>query len=166
MSRTARDLDPSPRAPGRAPGRVYLHPGQLAALDDGGPLSTILGSCVGVCLHDPRARLGGLNHFLLPRSPAGQPSPRYGDVAVRRLVAEVERLGGERMRLVATVVGGACVVDAFRDRARDLGRSNVEVARVLLEDLGIVIVAEHVGGTRGRRVSFDPVSGDVTVRQL
>ena len=149
-----------------AGGRTYLHPGQLAALDRGGPLSTILGSCVGVCLHDPVARLGGLNHFLLPRAPAGTASPRYGDVAVRRLVEEVERIGGERMRLVATLVGGACVVEAFRGRARELGPANVEAARAGLLELGVAVIAEHVGGARGRRVSFDPVSGFVAVRLL
>jgi chemotaxis protein CheD len=154
------------RADALAAGRTYLHPGQLAALSRGGPLSTILGSCVGVCLHDPGARLGGLNHFLLPRAPAGTDSPRYGDVAVRRLVDAVERLGGERMRLVATLVGGACVVDAFRGRARELGHSNVEVARAELGDLGVTVIAEHVGGARGRRVTFDPVNGFVAVRLL
>ncbi len=159
-------------APGRrgalepAPGRTYLHPGQLSALSRGGPLSTVLGSCVGVCLHDPVARLGGLNHFLLPHAPAGTDSPRYGDVAIRRLVEEVERLGGERLRLAATLVGGACVVAAFRQRARDLGRANVEVARAELLDLGVAVIAEHVGGDRGRRVTFDPVNGFVAVRLL
>ena len=159
-------LAPPRATPIAASDRVYLHPGQLAVLGRKGALTTILGSCVGVCLHDPSARVGGLNHYLLPIAPATQPSTRFGDIAVRQLVEEVERLGGDRMRLVATIIGGACVLEAFRGRARDLGRANVDVARATLDHLGITVIAEHVEGLRGRRVVFDPFSGDVIVREL
>ncbi len=153
-------LPPYPRAE-----RTYLHPGQLAALSRPGLLTTILGSCVGVCLHDPEARVGGLNHFLLPTDGTGA-SARYGDVAMPRLVELIERMGGRRARMVATIVGGACVLDAFRGRAAELGQSNVRLARISLAAMGITIVAEHVGGTRGRRVVFEPFSGDLAVHEL
>ena len=155
---------PSDRPPQQAE-RTYLHPGQLAALDGPGLLTTILGSCVGVCLHDPEARVGGLNHFLLP-SQGGGDSARYGDVAMPRLVELVEQMGGRRSRMVATIVGGACVLDGFRGRAAELGQSNVRLARIALDAMGIAIIAEHVGGTRGRRVVFEPVSGEITVHVL
>ena len=35
-------------------------------VDSEKPLSTLLGSCVAVCLFDPQLRIGGLNHFMLP----------------------------------------------------------------------------------------------------
>jgi len=147
-------------------GRVYLHPGQLAVAGAPCTLTTILGSCVGVCLYDPVARVGGLNHFLLPRAPAGGGSPRYGDVAMRRLIDGLSRLGGEPARLTATVVGGACVLDAYRDTTPSLGGANVAAALEALAGAGIRVAAQHVGGHRGRRVLFTTQDGNVLVRTL
>ena len=149
-----------------AGGSVYLHPGQFAVARGPASMGTILGSCVGVCLHDPVVGVGGLNHFLLPRAPAGDTSPRYGDVAMRRLIAELVRLGAEPARLVATIVGGACFLGAAGGRKADLGSANVAVARAALAEARIRVAAEHVEGPRGRRVSFDPHSGNVRIRTL
>lgn len=146
--------------------RIYLHPGQLAVAQSEGTLSTILGSCVAVCLHDPELELGGLNHFLLPRAPEHDHSTRYGDAATRRLLREMLRRGALFSRLNATVIGGACVLDAYRDRKADLGRSNVRAALDTLAAAGITAVRQDVEGSRGRRVTFDPRTGDVAVRLL
>ncbi len=90
----------SGRADGRVPTgelRIYLHPGQFAVSAHDCTMSTILGSCVGVCLHDPEARVGGLNHYLLPTQGGGT-SARYGDVAIppetiARLRSESRQIG-------------------------------------------------------------------------
>lgn len=163
-------LTPRPgRAAGRVPTgelRVYLHPGQFAVSADDCTMSTILGSCVGVCLHDPVTRVGGLNHFLLPVAPPDAPSPRFGDVAMQRLIAEVCALGAQRGRLLATVIGGACVIEAYQGKAASLGLNNVEAARRALREAGIRITQEQILGNRGRRVAFAPRSGAVLVREL
>ena len=146
--------------------RVYLHPGQLAVAGSDCTLTTILGSCVAVCLHDPEQQIGGLNHFLLPLAPPHEASTRYGDVATRRLLREMERRGSLPHRLVASVIGGACVLDAYQHRKADLGRANVRVARDVLAGAGVTVVMLDVEGQRGRRVTFDPRTGDVAVRLL
>lgn len=143
--------------------RVYLAPGQLQASADAIQVSTILGSCVAVCLWDGEARVGGMNHFLLPRGAAR--SPRFAEHALPMLVAEVLRLGAQRPRLQAKLFGGASVLEAFRD-SRPLGASNVEAAREGLAAESVRIVAEDVGGEFGRKVLFDVQTGSAWVRVI
>ncbi|PYQ18463.1 MAG: hypothetical protein DMF79_14935 [Acidobacteria bacterium] len=106
--------------------RVYLAPGRLYASAEAVQVTTILGSCVSVCLWDAQQRVGGINHFLLPEGVP--PSPRFGASATSLLIEEVLALGARRSRLRAKVFGGACVLEAFR-KSHPLGMRNVEVAR-------------------------------------
>lgn len=149
---------------------TYLHPGHVAVASRATAVTTILGSCVAVCLWDPAGRLGGINHFLLPSVAEGSDvsSPRFGNVAVGQLVERVLALGARRRELQAKVFGGACVIDAFRARPADdhLGLKNVEVAQTLLRHEGIPVVAEDVGGRRGRKVIFHTDSGVALVRLI
>jgi len=146
---------------------VYLAPGQLFASLQPAQASTILGSCVAVFLWDPRLRAGGANHFLLPDwAGNGVASTRYGNVAVERLLRKMEALGCLKRDLRAKLFGGAAVLEALRDRPDHLGAKNVDVARRLLQELGIPVVAEDVGGHRGRKVIFRSDSGLVSVRLI
>ena len=146
---------------------VYLAPGQLFASAEPAEASTILGSCVAVCLWDARSRAGGANHFLLPDwAESGSASPRYGNVAIERLVRQMEGLGAPRRGLQAKLFGGAAVLEAFRGRGNHLGARNVDLARRLLGELGIPIVAEDVGGNRGRKLIFRTDCGLALVRLI
>jgi len=142
---------------------LYLHPGQIAVSDRPLTISTVLGSCVAVCLWDEARGTGGMNHYLLPVSPKGSASARYADHAVPELVARVRSAGGGGA-LVAKVFGGACVIEAFHHD--QLGDRNVEAARELLRRAGVPIVAEDVGGRRGRKLHFCLADGRVAVRVL
>lgn len=144
--------------------RVYLAPGRLHASTEPEQVTTILGSCVAVCVWDPDLRVGGINHFLLPE---GVPSsPRFGDSAVRLLVERVLELGARRSRLRAKIFGGACVLEAFRNDSHPLGARNVEVARERLRAEQIPVVGEDVGGDLGRKLVFDVQTGSAWVRAI
>jgi chemotaxis protein CheD len=150
---------------GRA--KIYLHPGQLFASADGSSVTTILGSCVALCLWDPVSRVGGINHYLLPLwAGSGPSSPRFGDVAVRGLIERVLTLGSDKRRLKAKLFGGACVIAAFRARENHLGMKNVQTAQQLLEQEGIPLVGHDVGGGRGRKLIFHTDDGAAWVKQL
>jgi len=146
----------------------YLPPGQLMACWEPARISTILGSCVAVCLWDPTLGVGGMNHFLLPRGTAATKvtAPRFGTLAVPRLIEEVLAFGGHPHHLRAKVFGGACVLEAFRGRANHLGTQNVEAALESLRKEGIPVVAEDVGGDRGRKLIFSTCDGNAWVRRL
>jgi chemotaxis protein CheD len=127
-------------------------------------LTTILGSCVAACIRDPLAKVGGMNHFLLPGdanrlSPSGE-AERYGVYLMELLVNGLLRRGANRQRLEAKLFGGASVVK----RLSPIGRMNAEFAKRFLATEGIRIVSQSLGDERGRRIEYRPVSGHA--RQL
>jgi chemotaxis protein CheD len=146
---------------------VYLHPGDVFASARPAVVTTILGSCVSVCLTELGTGIGGVNHFLLAQQRTGEnPSPRYGSSAIDMLINRVIALGASRQKLSAMVFGGANVLHAFQEGVRHIGFANVEIARSLLAQRGIPICAEDVGGTRGRRLVFRAQDGNASVRRL
>ena len=147
---------------------VYLEPGGVVAAARPTEVTTILGSCVSVCLWDERLRQGGMNHFLLPTAPYGQsPSSRHGDAAIPMLLRELERLGSQRLNLKAKVFGGAHMAGPpAPGAALTLGQRNAELARRLLGEAGIAIVAEDLGGRAGRKLRFRTDDGMALVKTL
>ncbi len=123
-------------------------------------LTTVLGSCIAACLHDPIAKVGGMNHFLLPDGGGHDRAARYGVNAMEILINGLLRQGALRARLQAKLFGGASVIAGLSD----VGAGNVAFAEKFLADEGIALAGGDVRGTRARRVQFWPVSG--RARQL
>lgn len=147
--------------------RFYLHPGMLFTSRQGHAVTTILGSCIAVCLWDPISRSGGINHFLLPYwNCAGAASTRFGDIAMRELIAQVTAFGCARHQLQAKIFGGACVLEAFQNSRTHLGTQNSDLAKQVLDDEGIPLVGEDIGGRKGRKLIFHTHDGTVWVKQL
>ncbi|MFL5347821.1 MAG: GAF domain-containing protein [Hyalangium sp.] len=147
---------------------LYLEPGGVVAVARPTEVTTILGSCVSVCLWDEQQQVGGMNHFLLPSAPHGQPaSNRHGDVAIPMLLRELERLGGQRQHMRAKIFGGGLMIGPPQPGARpSLGQRNAELARGLLAELGIPIVAEDLGGRSGRKLRFHTHDGSAWTKTL
>lgn len=121
-------------------------------------LATLLGSCVAACIRDPLAGVGGMNHFLLADGSASetrQNLERYGVHAMELLVNGLLKRGAQRHRLEAKLFGGAKTMDGLAD----IGRTNARFARDFIAREEIRLVGECLGGTRGRRIHFWPVSG-------
>lgn len=146
---------------------VYVHPGGLFITTANCRVTTILGSCVAVCLWSASPRIAGLSHFVLPTRPrGGVPHDRYADVSVPRLVSELVQQGARKHLLVAKIFGGASLLGTPQaiGEGSGLGLKNVEAARAELAALDLRIVAEDVGGHHGRKLLFEPESGDVWVK--
>lgn len=143
----------------------YLQPGQLLICHEPTTVTTILGSCVSVCLWDHRKGIGGINHYVLPHGYDGRElSPRCGPIAIARLIESMRALGSSH-GLQAKLFGGAWIL-AAPQRADHIGALNVQVARDELARAGIPIAAEDVGGNRGRKIVFHTESGIALVRKL
>jgi chemotaxis protein CheD len=156
-----------PQAASGARTKMYLHPGQLFASVEPRSITTILGSCVSLCLWDPVAMIGGMNHYRLPFATAGGvTSPRFGSVAIESLVAEVISLGGVKNRLRAKLFGGACVIEAFREKTDHIGIVNAQIAETTLRGLAIPVVEQDLGGRRGRKLMFNTDNGESRVKYL
>ena len=126
----------------------------------------MLGSCVAVCLYDELVGLGGMNHYQLALwNGVGLASPRYGNVAIERLVQKMEALGADRERMRAKVFGGASVLGGGQDSLR-VGARNIEIAWDWLQRLQIPIFASDVGGLFGRKLKFDTLTGMAKVKKL
>lgn len=142
-----------------APLETKIHVGQgefeVAATPDA-VLTTILGSCVAACIWDPQARLGGMNHIVLPHTPEGDLRHASAGVnAMELLINGVIRAGGARERLQAKLFGGARMIAGLSD----VGARNAEFAKSFLDREGIPCLSASLGGTQGRRVQFWPVTG-------
>lgn len=157
-----------PGAPGEENRQsIYLHPGQLAASERPATITTILGSCVAVCLWDPARRIGGMNHYLLPRGTDSVEAPaRFGCQATHMLIERLIALGCDRRSLRAKLFGGASVLGALRGSKEHLGSKNVTMAREVLAAERIPIVGEDVGGERGRKLIFRTDDGAAQVKAL
>ena len=124
-------------------------------------ISTILGSCVAVCLWDSRLRAGGMNHILLPDdSESRLASVGFGASDMERLTNALLKRGASREAMQAKVFGGAKIVAGLSD----IGARNIAFVRRFLRDEGIACLSESVGGTRPRQVRFWPESGRVQQR--
>jgi len=146
--------------------RVYVHPGHLHITDRSVAVTTVVGSCVAVCLWDRDIGWAGMNHFVLPAVIGGAPSLRHGDVAMRTLLERLLGHGATPKTLRARIFGGACVIEAFRASGNDLGSRNLEVARRALQQHRIVVVQEDVGGGTGRKIVFNTEDGSAVVKPL
>jgi chemotaxis protein CheD len=140
---------------GNSTGMIHVIQGDHKVSDNQGVIiTTVLGSCVAACLHDPERRIGGMNHFLLPDSP-GVRDIRHASAAMEQLINSLLKAGACRERLIAKLFGGARMMQGLPD----IGRRNGEAALQFLRGEGIGVAAQSLGGNRARRVRFWPTSG-------
>lgn len=132
-----------------------------------------LGSCVGVAIYDPVAHVGGLIHVLLPSmlefENAGQIRTKFADSGISDLVEALRRAGAERVRMRAKMAGGAAmfvIKNTPQSDAMDIGKRNVKSCRDTLHKLGIELIAQDTGGTKGRTITFNIETGALTIRMI
>jgi len=139
--------------------RILVIQGEYQISDDPNVvLTTLLGSCVAACMRDPKAHVGGMNHFLLPGDSEGSRSReanRYGVHLMELLVNGLMQRGARRERLEAKLFGGGRMLHQLTD----IGKRNADFAEQFLRHEGIKMVGGSLGGKHGRRVQFWPVSG-------
>lgn len=124
-----------------------------------------LGSCLGICVYDPRTRVGGILHTMLPSSQTNPDKARtnpnmFVDTGVPNLFRTIYTLGGEKSRLVVKVAGGAAVQGCDCDRFQ-IGQRNYTMLRKILWKNGVLIKAENVGGSRPRTMGMEVATGRV-----
>ncbi len=128
-----------------------------------------LGSCLGIGMYDPLAKIAGLVHAVLPYHPNGnnQQSPRYVDSGLVALLVEMLRAGAEHKRLVVRMVGGAnmLTIPGFT-QTFNIGSRNVEAAYHTLQMLDLRLTSQEVGGNVGRTLRFYVADGRMTIRTI
>ncbi len=131
-------------------------------------LRTILGSCIGICIYDPKVKIGGLSHIMLPTSKKPTNNlKKYADTAIPLMIDEMIRLGAYRERFIAKLAGGATMFKyADNSLMGDIGKNNIISVREILVSLRIPIVSEEVGGDYGRTIDFYLETGELKVKSI
>ena len=126
-----------------------------------------LGSCIGICLHDPSLKLGALVHIMLPLNmETGRKNPmKYADTGIRETLKQMEAKGASRSRITAKIAGGAMMFkDGGSGSLGNIGQRNIDSVKLNLKKEGIRLLKEDVGGTVARTLLFDVNSGLGCVR--
>ena len=143
--------------------------GDLFTAKSGELVAYSLGSCVGICLYDPTARVAAMAHVVLPAAPgeAVATPGKYADTAVPALLDALKRQGASPFRLRCKIAGGAAVLAIGGGGALpSIGQRNVEAVKAALAKASIRVLAEETGGNQGRTVRLDAATGRVLVRTV
>lgn len=146
--------------------KIVIGIGELAVERNPAVIITLgLGSCVGVCMRDPVAKVGGMAHVMLPDSGGRdvQLPGKYADTAIATLIERLLSLGGSKSRLEAKIAGGASM---FESSGMNVGARNVEAVRYWLKYHQVPLKAEDVGGNRARSIEYNIETGKLLVRKV
>jgi len=145
-------------------GRLRIFAGDVATSVIPVEIDTLLGSCVAVCLFDPKLRGGGMNHIMLPGDAKDTKSTRFGINAMELLINDLMGKGGLKRRFVAKAFGGATVLQGLN--FANVGDDNVRFVEDFLAFEKIPLIACRLGGVSGVHVYFRTDTGDVRLKSL
>ena len=132
-------------------------------------LTAGLGSCIGICIHDPILKVGGMAHIMLPTasgSMGGNPA-KYADTAISLLLEEISGMGAHSSRLKAKMAGGAQMFSfPGKPPVLKIGERNAEAVELELKKKGIPLLIADVGGSFGRTIHFDVGTGQLHIRTI
>lgn len=129
-----------------------------------------LGSCIGICLWDPSAKVAAMAHVVLPAAPAAGAVAlpgKFGNTAVPAMLDALAKAGAQKFRLQCKIAGGAAVLAIGGGGSLPkIGERNIEAVKKALASANIRILGEQTGGNMGRTVRLEPATGRVLVRTV
>ena len=138
-------------------------------VDSEKPLSTLLGSCVAVCLFDPLMKIGGINHFMLPEMGRSKNSDvdslLSGSYAMEALLNALLIKGAKKIRLQAKAFGGGAIIDTDGG-SLSIGMRNANFAKEWLVREGIPLRSSDFLGPWSRKIVFLPFNGEAFCKRL
>jgi len=126
-----------------------------------------LGSCVGVCIYDPKTKVGGLAHIMLPNSDQVKVvhnKAKYANTGIEILLEKMQELGAMKNRMQAKIAGGAQMFG--NSTMMRIGERNTEEVKKILQALNIPILANETGGNFGRTIIFNPDNGELYIKTI
>lgn len=126
-----------------------------------------LGSCIGLAVYDPVAKVGGMLHYMLPLSKIAPDKARvkpgmFGDTGIPKLLSDILAAGGSKSRLVLKVAGGAEMMD--KHKFFNIGSRNYSILKKILWKNSILINSKDIGGFKSRTLKLEMETGKVTIK--
>ena len=158
---------------------VHIFPGEYYISSESEVISTLLGSCISVCLFDKISGLGGMNHFLLPEKALQSKnlkldkkhihdnfeSTRYGITAMETLILEMQKKGALRNNLRAKIFGGGEII--FKNsNIESVGKKNIKFIKAYLKVEKIPIDAHNTGDLFARKILFDTKDNSILMEKI
>lgn len=155
---------------------ITLKPGEYFVSNKNVQISTLLGSCISVCLYDPVNRIVGMNHFLLGNYRYSKSMPmcmteagRYGIHAMELVINGMLNIGADRAKMRAKAFGGSSLLQTKATKTDSffcVGEANIRFIHEFLRKDKIPLVASDLGGERGRKIFFSAETYDVYVKKI
>jgi chemotaxis protein CheD len=143
------------------PDNYFLGPGYVFLAAEPAIISTVLGSCVSVCLYDRKRKRGGMNRYRYPWvRDKRKCTAIYGNAAVIALIRMMVDDGSKKKNLEAQIIGGAHNPDYCE---KDIGQENIRIAKQILKIEGVMLTSEDTGGNKGRKVVFNSCTNELAV---
>jgi len=145
-----------------------IKPGEYYVSNQVEGISTVLGSCVSVCIRDPQARVGGMNHFMLPLDSSQgankmiSNAARYGNYAMEHLINDILKMGGNKNNFEIKLFGGSNINSSLNN----VGAQNIEFAKNYLSMEGYSLKSHDLGGEHPRRILYYPLNGKLLLKRL
>lgn len=144
----------------------FLYPSAIFTSKTPYIINTVLGSCVAVCLFDPVNNYGGMNHYMMPLwNGKGLATPKYGNIAIEKLIEKLISYGSLKKHLKAKVFGGGEVMEFSRDHFH-IGERNIQIAQEILKENKIPVISSSVGGKLGRKIYYKTNTGEVMQKYI
>ncbi len=149
--------------------RVVVGIAELAVSNNPNVILTTysLGSCLGISVYDPVVHAGGLLHIMLPDSgidavKAADKPAMFVDSGVPALFRACYQLGAVKQRMIISVAGGAQIMD--ESGFFSIGRRNCDALAQLLQQNGLQVSAQQVGGMVNRTMYLRLATGEVRLK--
>ncbi|MFH2045457.1 MAG: chemotaxis protein CheD [Pseudomonadota bacterium] len=126
-----------------------------------------LGSCIGIGIYDPVAKVGGVLHYMLPDSEIDPVKAiknpfMFGNTGIPLLFKETYKYGASKNRLKVLVLGGAQILD--QNGLFNIGKRNHTVLRKMFWKNNIIVDFEEVGGTVNRTIKLEIKTGEAIMK--
>ena len=148
---------------------ITIGVGDMAVSDN--PFYTLvtysLGSCLGIVVHDPVVKVGGILHAMLPEAKDEKENKnfnpyKYIDAGVPLFFKETYKYGAKKNRMIISVLGGSRILD--ESGFFNIGKRNLATLRKMFWKNGVMVDKEHVEGNVSRTVRLDIATGEVRLR--
>lgn len=145
-------------------------PGEYYVTKNDEMITTVLGSCIAVCMRDIKSNIGGMNHFMLPIDKAEDKpalldkATRYGNWAMEHLINDILKAGADKEYLEIKVFGGGAVINALQ--TLNIGDKNILFVKNFLRQENMKVSSQDVGGTCGRKINYYPKTGEVKLKRI